>query len=100
MSDVVAIFDGSSVIGKAKLPDDLIHRVEMIRQIYEETGEPDFFISYMTPEHVCDLKFGDMRCTDDQTLAFTAYNQVVATIKANMEFAEAIMKQRQEKDDY
>ncbi|HFV9915658.1 TPA: hypothetical protein ACIBH9_003329 [Salmonella enterica subsp. diarizonae serovar 61:l,v:z35] len=47
-----------------------------------------------------DLKFGDMRCTDDQTLAFTAYNQVVATIKANMEFAEVIMMQREEKDDF
>lgn len=47
MSDVIAIFDGSSVIGKAKLQDDLIHRVEMMRQIDEESGEPDFFIHYL-----------------------------------------------------
>ncbi|MCX9019047.1 hypothetical protein NLN96_18800 [Citrobacter portucalensis] len=99
MSDFVAIFDGINVIGKAKLPDDLIHRVEMMRQIYEETGEPEFFITYQTQKHVYDLKFGNLICTDDQTLAFTAYNQVVATIKANMEFAEVIMKQRKELED-
>ncbi|SUI39729.1 Uncharacterised protein [Salmonella enterica subsp. enterica] len=100
MSDVIAIFDGSSVIGKAKLPDDLIHRVEMMRQIDEESGKPDFFITNMNKEDIFDLKFGEMRCTDDQTLAFTAYNQVVATIKANMEFAETIMRLRQERGDY
>ncbi|EHE3169017.1 hypothetical protein JND74_003761 [Salmonella enterica] len=99
MSDVIAIFDGSSVIGKAKLQDDLIHRVEMMRQIDEESGEPDFFIHYLNKEHVFNHQFGEMRCTDDQTLAFTAYSQVVATIKANMEFAETIMKQRQERGD-
>ncbi|EIV1877194.1 hypothetical protein L7E84_003614 [Salmonella enterica] len=99
MSDVLAIYDGIKVIGKAKLPNDLIYRVEMMRQVIEETNTPEFFIEYVSREHIYDFKFGDSNCTTDHALAFTAFNQIVATIKANMEFAEVIMKQRQENGD-
>ncbi|MFI7813065.1 hypothetical protein [Citrobacter werkmanii] len=96
---VLSIFDGIKVIGKANLPNALIYRVEMTRQVDEETNTPEFFIEYVSRDHIYDFTFGDLNCTNDQALAFAAFNQIVATIKANMEFAEMIMKHREEKDD-
>lgn len=68
----------------------------MMRHVDEQTNTPEFFIEYVSQDHVYDFTFGDSNSTKDQALAFTAFNQIVATIKANMEFAEVVMKQRQE----
>ncbi|EIR0277881.1 hypothetical protein LI811_002117 [Salmonella enterica] len=96
MSDCIALFVGSKSIESILQNENMIHTVELLREENADTGVPEFFINYQTSANWYNFRFSGEDCfTADQVLAFTAYNQIVATIKNNMDFAEIIRKERQ-----